>query len=100
MQIAHFDPDTGQVIRQTLRHFLRQCSDQRSFPSFRNAVDLADKMIHLTFGAVQFDHRIQKSCRTNDLFRRDPAALFPFICCRRCADIYDLMDQFIELFEF
>ena len=96
MQVLHTDPCVLQELGQVLCHPFGQCGDQYLIPLRGFFVDLADQVIHLSCNRTDIDRRIQKSGRTDDLFRAQQFMLL-FIGTGGCGNEHDLVDLVLEL---
>ena len=59
MQISDLYTHVFQIIREALRHLLRQGSDESTLAFFRNAVYLSYQMVHLAFRLMELYYRVQ-----------------------------------------
>ncbi len=99
VQIAYFDIDAFEVVRQALRHLLGQRRDQHPFAFFGRLADLADQMVDLSLGRYDGDRRVQEPGRPDNLLRVHPAGYFLFVSGRGRTDKDRLIDQLTELIE-
>ena len=90
MNIANLYKVHFKILAEILRHFFRKSCDENPLSLFRALFDLAHKIIDLSRDGADFDLRIEKSRRADDLLNK-PRAVLLLIWARRCADIDNLI---------
>ena len=86
-----------EIIRQLLRHPLRERSDKNALPPFDTDGDLFHQVINLVLRRSDNDLRIQQSCGTNQLLHYHATRLAELKVSRRGRDIDHLMHQALKL---
>ncbi|MNE41117.1 hypothetical protein D3C80_1351720 [compost metagenome] len=74
-----------QIFCQVFRHTFGQNRHQRAISGLCGFTDFAQHIVDLRAGGANFDGRIDKAGRANDLFGKYTAGLFHFPgtrCCR------------------
>ncbi|MPM55714.1 hypothetical protein SDC9_102511 [bioreactor metagenome] len=68
MQIANFYASLLQIFRQVFGHPFRQRSDQNSLTGSSYLIDFPKQIVNLPFNWSNFYHRIEQTCRSDNLF--------------------------------
>ena len=68
MDVAASDSHLFEILIEFLCHTFGQCGYKNSFVKLRSFSDLLEQVIHLILGRTDFNRRIQKTGRSNDLF--------------------------------
>ena len=97
VDISRFYLMPHEIIRQLLRHPLRERSNKNALPPFDTDGDLFHQVINLVLRWSDDDLRIQQSCGTNQLLHHHTARLAELKVSRRCRDIDHLMHQALKL---
>src|ERR1019366_1683884 len=79
VQIIALHADFGIVFGKILRHTLGQGSDKHALVVGDALTDLIEEVVHLTLDWPDFDFRIDKAGRTDDLFDYDTPGGCEFI---------------------
>ncbi|MNG29426.1 hypothetical protein D3C84_1148500 [compost metagenome] len=75
MQITYLNADFFEVIRQILRHLLRQSGHKHTLVFANTVLYLRDEIIDLAFGWPNLNNRIQQPCWSNNLLNHGRAML-------------------------
>ena len=99
MEIFHADTYLTHIIRQILRHLLRQCRNQHLMMVFDFLIDLTDQIIDLSLHRTHHDLRIEQSGRTDNLFcpKQLVFVLIYIRCCRYEQHLIDLALKFLKI---
>src|SRR5260221_6256288 len=98
VQVVDLDPHLPEVVREVLRHLLRQRRDDRPLAALDAEVDLREEVVDLPVGRPDVDLRIDQAGRADDLFDQDRRALqLVRSRCRRYED--RLVQPVLELLE-
>ena len=99
MQPRHLEIHSLQIAGQIFRHANGQRCNQSTFILFNARTDFIHKIVDLSLRRTYGYHRIQKTCRTNDLFYDFTLCLFQLIVTRCCGDKDCLIDHFLKFFK-
>ena len=98
VQVVRLHPHLREVVRQVLRHLLRQRRDQHSLPLRRRRVDLRQQVVDLPVRRAHLHHRVEHARRTDHLLRH-LRRLVQLVLRRRRAHEDRLVDVLVELLE-
>ena len=91
MQVFDLDAAFQQIIGKVLGHLLGERGDERTFVPGHTILDFGQKIVDLPFHGPYVDLRINKACRTDDLFHHTITQT-QFVIARRRGQIYGLAD--------
>ena len=98
MQVAHAHLHILQVVREVLRHLLRQRRHEHALVLFRANANLRQQIVHLPRQRTYLNDGIEQPRRADDLLN-DLLRLFQLIFRGRRRDVDDLIDALLELLE-
>ena len=98
MKVTHTDTYILHIFCQVFCHSFGQGRDQDLVALVHFFVYFADQIVDLSFDRADFYLRIEKSCRTDDLFCTEKFVLC-LILSRCCRDKQDLVEFVFELIE-
>ena len=87
------------VFGEVFRHALRQHSDERAVAFARDLPHFVEQIVDLRFRGSNFDDRIDKPCRPDDLLRECAAGLLHFPARGRRRDEHRLRAHRVPLFK-
>ncbi len=99
VHVAHLDAHALQILRQILRHLLRQRRDEHTLVALDSRVDLAEQIVDLSLDGPDLHAGVEQSRRADDLLHNLPRACF-FIVPGRGGNVDALMDALFEFLEF
>ena len=90
MNIPHLYEVHFKIFAEVLRHLFRKRCDENPLSLFGALFDLAHKVVDLSRDGADFDFRVEKSRRADDLLN-ELRAVRLFISSGRRADVYHLI---------
>src|SRR5215467_9794223 len=97
MQIAHLHAQFMIVLTEVFSHPLGQRRDENATALCNFCSHLSQQMINLPFRRLHLNDRIEKSCRSDDLFDDNAAGMLQFVGTWRGGHMDDLVEQSLEL---
>src|SRR5262245_26709202 len=99
MKVPYLDAELMVVLAQVLGHTFRQGGHQDTPAQGNFCSDFPEEMIHLPFGRMYFDDRIEETRRPDDLFDDIPLDMVQFIRSGSRRDVDHLIETTLDLFE-
>ena len=98
VHIAHLYAHFFEIVGEIFRHLFGERGHKHSALVFHHFVDLADKVVNLSFYGLDLYLGIEQSRRSYDLLRHQIGSV-KLILCRRCGHAHDLAYARVKFFK-
>ena len=98
VQVRHLHAELVEVVRELLRHPLRESRDDRPLAALRAATDPFEEVVDLALGGSDFDVRVDDAGGPDELLH-DPLAPLELVRARRRAHVDRPVNGRLELLE-